>query len=140
MGRIKRKMNNWFIGFDENPWDDYEEDLGNYRKAWVDAHELEGEFVITVELPGVEKNDIEVSVEENSLVIKVEKKARQENNEPERGFYSYKQSYAGFYRRIPLPENADVENIDAEYRDGVLKLRSKKLKKKSAKGREISVR
>ncbi|MFH1801855.1 MAG: Hsp20/alpha crystallin family protein [archaeon] len=137
MRRMHRKFNHWFKNFDENPWDFEEEDFSQYRKAWVDAREMENEFVIAVELPGFEKEDIEVNAEDGMLTIKVEKKSEKKKEKDES--YSYQSSYSGFFRRIPLPENADAENIDAEYKSGVLKLRIPK-KAKTKKGKTIKIK
>ena len=138
MKRMQRRMNRLWRGFDENPWELNEEDLSGYRRPQVDARERENEFIIAVELPGVDKKDIEVNADESGVTIKVEKKS--EEKEEKEGEYRYEKSYSGFYRRIPLPENADFENIYAEYKEGVLKLKILKLKKKVKKGREIVVK
>lgn len=132
-------MRNWLVDFDESPWTEDEEDFSDYRKALVDARESEEEYVIAVELPGVEKEDIEVNANENSVEIKVEKEDKKEVKNDEKGFYSYKKSFAGFYRRVPLPKNADFEKINAEYKNGVLKLRIPKLENEARKGRRIDV-
>ena len=135
--RMHRRMNHWFKNFDENPWDIEEEDFSQYRKAWVDARESEKEFIIAVELPGFNKEDIELNVDDNILSIKVEKKSEKKKEKDES--YSYQSSYSGFFRRIPLPESADTENIDAEYKSGVLKLRIPK-KAKIKKGKTIRIK
>lgn len=137
MRRMHRRMNSWFRNFDEDPWDLEEEDLSSYRKAWVDARELEDKFIIAVELPGVNKEDIQVNIENNLLTIKVEKKSEEKSKEE--NAYSYSSSYSGFFRRIPLPDQADAEKIDAEYRSGILKLRIPK-KTKAKKGKSIKIK
>ncbi|MFH1289784.1 MAG: Hsp20/alpha crystallin family protein [Nanoarchaeota archaeon] len=137
MRRMQRRFNHWLRNFDENPWDFDEEDFSQYRKAWVDARELDDEYVIAVELPGVNKDNIEVNVEEDALTIKVEKKS--ETKEQEEESYMYSKNYSGFFRRIPLPKNADAEKIDAEYKSGVLKLRIPK-KERKKKGKTIQIR
>jgi len=138
MKKMQRRMNRWIRGFDSNPWESEEEDLSGYRRAWIDTRDLEDEYLIAVELPGVEKKDIELDLEDGFLKIKVEK--RRENKDEEEDIYKYEQSYVGFYRRISLPEDADLDNVDAEYKNGVLKVRIKKLKGKLKKGKRIDVR
>lgn len=138
MRRMQRRMNRFWKGYDEDPWEMDEEDLSGYRKAWIDARESEKEFIIAVELPGVDKKDIEVNVEDGALVIKVEKKSSEK--EKTEDSYRYEASYAGFYRRVPLPENADAEKIDAEYKEGVLKLKIPKLGERKRKGKSVSIR
>jgi len=135
MRRMQKRMNRMFRGFDEDPWDIEEEDLSEYRKAWVDARESDDEYVIAVELPGVDKEDIKININDG-VEIRVEKKKEDKKKSGES--YSYEKSYIGFYRRIPLPENADGENMKAEYKNGILKLKIKK-KDKVVKGREVRV-
>lgn len=137
MRKMHRRLNSWMKDFNEDPWDFEEEDFSQYRKAWVDAREMENEYILAVELPGVNKEDIDVNVEENTLTIKVEKKS-EEKSEKENA-YSYQSSYSGFFRRIPLPENADTEKVEAEYKSGVLKLRIQK-KSKVKKGKSIKIK
>jgi HSP20 family protein len=138
--RMHRRMNGWLRNFDENPWSDpQDEDFSGYRKAWVDAREHEKEFIIAVELPGFNKEDIGLDVDQGILTIKVEKKSEKKNQDKNAGNYSYQSSYSGFFRRIPLPENADTESIDAEYKSGVLKLRIPK-KAKAKKGKTINIK
>jgi HSP20 family protein len=139
MRKMQRKMNRFWHGFDENPWEDEEEDLTGYRKAWVDARESEEEFLIAVELPGVDKKDIEVITEENAIAIKVEKKTEKKQEDREKGSYSYEESFTGFYRRIPMPESADLGNIGAEYKNGILRLRVPKLEKAKKKSKKVAI-
>jgi len=134
---MRHRLNTWFTDFDEDPWNLEKEDFSSYRKAWVDARELENEYIVAVELPGINKEDIEVDANDNILTIKVEN--RSENKKEQDDSYSYQSSYSGFYRRIPLPQNADTENIEAEYKSGVLKLRIPK-KAKAKKSSTIKIK
>src|SRR3989338_7564454 len=124
MRRVQKRMSNLFSGVDE-PFVD-EEWGEDYRRAWADFLETENEFIIAVELPGVEKDDIELNIDEKLLTIKASKKQEKEEKDEEK--YSYSRSYAGFARSITLPEAADVENINAEFRNGVLKIKIPKRK------------
>lgn len=109
----------------------------NYRQPLADLFETDKEFVATLELPGVDKKDIEVNVLENGVEVKVEKK--EEHKHEEKGTYRLERSYAGFYRHIPLPEHADAAKVDASYRNGVLELRIPK-REGTGKHKRISVK
>ena len=82
----------------------------------------EGEFAyhIEVDLPGVSKENINVQVEDNSLVISGERKTNDEVKE--KNYYKIESSFGSFSRSFSLPEEADVENIHAESKDGVLEV------------------
>lgn len=86
----------------------------------VDIFEKDGEIQVKAELPGVSKDDIEVSVEQDALVIKGERKAEEEVKKED--FYRMERFTGTFYRSIPLPEGVDEKNISATYADGVLEV------------------
>jgi len=94
----------------------------------------EGEFAyhVEVDLPGMRKEDINIQVEDNTLVISGERKVKDEIKEE--NYYKIESRFGSFSRSFSLPEEADVENIHAESKDGVLevvvpKLESEKVDK-----------
>jgi HSP20 family protein len=87
----------------------------------ADVFEKEGALVVKTELPGVNKDDISVTVENGDLVIKGERKSEEEVKEE--NFYRMERFSGTFYRRFPLPEGVDESQIGAEYKDGVLEVR-----------------
>jgi len=96
--------------------------LSNTDEFTPSINTREGEFAyhIEVDLPGVSKEDIDVQVEDGSLVISGERKI---NNEiKEQNYYKVESSFGSFSRSFSLPEEADVENIHAESKDGVLEV------------------
>jgi HSP20 family protein len=82
----------------------------------------EGEFAyhVEVDLPGVNKDDIEIKVEDNTLIISGERKVKEEIKEE--NYYKVESRFGSFTRSFALPEEADVENIHAESTDGVLEV------------------
>ena len=82
----------------------------------------EGEFAyhIEVDLPGVKKEDISVSVEDNTLIISGERAYKEELKEE--NYYKVESRFGKFSRTFTLPEEADVEQIHAESTDGVLEV------------------
>ena len=86
----------------------------------VDMFERDGKLVISADLPGVKKDDLDVEVTEDAVTIEGER--RQERTKEERGYYQSERSYGSFYRSIPLPEGVDPESATAEYKDGVLQI------------------
>ncbi len=56
------------------------------------------------------------------------------------GLYQYERSYAGFYRALPLPTNVKSENAEAEYKDGVLKIKLPKSEKQKIEGKKIKIK
>jgi HSP20 family protein len=95
------------------------------RADWTpasDVYENETEFVIAIDLPGIERNALEVSVDENRLTVRGERVA--EDNGTRRGSGGRGRPFGRFLSRFgPLPPTVDRNNIAADYRDGVLSLR-----------------
>jgi HSP20 family protein len=96
---------------------------GTALDAWAPAVDIDrsnGTMIVSAELPGLRKEDIKVEVNDASLVIQGERK--QEQKEEREGYHRWERSYGQFYRSIPLPEGAQAEQIEAELKDGVLKV------------------
>jgi len=132
MNRMQRQMDRLFGGMLSDSGNDRDEMLDElstgYRRAFANYKETDKEFVIQVEMPGIDKEDIKLNVTDTGLEIKAEKKSEKEKGNKDREEYSYTRSYAGFYQAFDVPDNADLENIDASYKNGVLII---KLPKKS---------
>ncbi|OZG73265.1 heat-shock protein [Hahella sp. CCB-MM4] len=111
------------------------------RKAdWapaVDVTENKEEYLIKAELPGVNKEDVKVSVEDNILRIQGERHLEKEDQDKKH--HRIERFYGSFARSFQLPENVDEGNIRAEYKDGILTLRLVKVEKAKPKTIEIDL-
>ncbi len=97
--------------------------LGDLSQAWVpaiDVRQCDGSLVVTAELPGLKKEDVNIQVKDDNLILEGER--RREHKEDHEGFHRTERSYGRFYRSIPLPEGAKAEEVKAELADGVLKV------------------
>jgi len=140
MRRMQRQMNKLFHWSEESRALSLRNILSdNYRRAMIDCREDDKNFIIAVEIPGIDKEDIHLDITENSIIIKAEKKHEKEKGSKEKGNYKYAKTYAGFYQEVSLPENADIENIEAVHKNGVLKLIIPK-KKLAIKKKEIKIK
>lgn len=93
-------------------------------RTWApstDIYEQDGSLIVKAELPGLKKEDIEVSLDRGSLVIRGERKAEHEVKEER--FFRMERTYGSFYRRIPLPSDVKADQIKASYTHGVLEVR-----------------
>jgi HSP20 family protein len=86
----------------------------------MDAFAKDGKFQVETDLPGLSKDDIDVSVHDGMLTIKGEKKAKKD--EKKSGYYLNERSAVSFARTISLPEGADADKADVEFKDGVLRI------------------
>lgn len=101
----------------------------------VDIYEDESQFLLKLELPEMNKEDIKINLNDNTLSISGERKF--ENEEKRDGYHRVERSYGQFYRSFTLPPNVNAETINAEYKDGVLRLNLPK--KEEAKPKQINV-
>ena len=101
----------------------------------VDIYEDEKKVVLKLEVPGIQEKDLDVSVENNTLTVKGERKFEKE--EKEENFHRIERRYGSFFRAFTLPTSVETENIDAKYENGVLRLELKK--KPEAQPKQIKV-
>lgn len=129
---LRDKMNRLF----EDAVRGEEKDL--ISSSWapaVDIYETENELVLAAEVPGVEERDVEISVEDNTLSIRGERKFQKETKEE--NYHRIERSYGSFYRSFTLPNYIDQERIHAEHESGVLKVHMPK--KPEVKPRKVKI-
>lgn len=110
----------------------------NWLKPSVDIAATDKQYTITVEVPGVEENDVALELVDDSLVIRGEKKLEKE--EKDREFYRVERSYGNFRRVLSLPDDADRDSIDARFRNGVLTISLPRKAATQISGRRITIR
>ena len=103
----------------------------------VDIYEDEKKVTLKLEVPGMEEKDLDVSVENNMLTVKGERKFEAE--EKEQNFHRIERRYGSFFRAFTLPSSVDAEKVQASYNAGVLKLELKKKPEAQPKQIEIKV-
>ncbi|GAB4375408.1 MAG: hypothetical protein Kow0075_01750 [Salibacteraceae bacterium] len=103
----------------------------------VNIHRKGDNYQLSVALPGFDKSDVEIKVENDVLVIRSEKEVEDEENKD--GWLRREYSYASFQRLFQLPEDADPESVSAEMKNGVLKVKIGTKKGKLKGKRTISV-
>jgi len=103
-----------------------------------EASALENHYEINVELPGVKSEDVDITMHDNSLVVRGEK--RSERQQTGQSYYFSEREYGAFQRAFRLPPDADSNNIDAQFSDGVLRLQIAKHKPTEATTKKIKIR
>lgn len=130
--RIADRLNR---AFDLRFEDSDRESLGVWNPP-VDIMEDKDGLVLKAELPGMDKKDIEVRVENNVLTLQGERKRESETKE--NGYYRRERAYGTFSRSFSLPTSVDTGKIGAEYKDGVLSVSLPKAEE--AKPKQIQVK
>ena len=101
----------------------------------VDVYEDEHSLVLKLEVPGMNEEDLNVSLENNTLTVSGERKFEKE--EKEENFHRIERRYGSFARTFRLPNTVNAENVDAAYDKGILKITLGK--RAEAKPRQIKV-
>jgi HSP20 family protein len=118
--------------------DDVMEDVFSWSKGTfvpkLNVYETEKEFEITLALPGMRKEDINISFENNTITISGERKLKEDENTK---YHRIESHFGEFERSLPLPNVIDEENINATYENGVLTVNVPKLKEKAGKKIEV---
>lgn len=102
----------------------------------VNIEEGKDRFEITAELPGLKRDDVKIEVKDHVLTLTGEKKVEKENKD--RNVYLFERAYGRFCRTFTLPDNVDADKIDAEFKDGLLRIDIPKTEE--AKPKEIEVK
>lgn len=109
----------------------------------VEILETDKELVLTAELPGMMKEDIEINFEDDLLTIQGEKKEEKEEKMPEKNggprYHMWERTYGAFRRTFTLPKTIDATKIVAEMKDGVLKVRMPKTEVEKVRGHKIDI-
>lgn len=116
---------------------DTDEDL--FPSVWspaVDVAESDNEYLVKVELPGINKEDVKVTVQDSVLTILGEKK--QETEAKNHNYHRVERSYGSFQRSFTLPSTVEADKVDATFKDGVLTIALPKAEE--AKPKEIDVK
>jgi HSP20 family protein len=101
----------------------------------VDVMEAKDAILVTAELPGMRKEDIEIQFENGVLTLRGQRSLEKDSSE--KTYHRVERVYGNFVRSFTLPRSVDAEKINATYRDGVLEIRVPK--KEEAKPRQIAI-
>jgi len=117
-----------------HPTDGEELEKGTWAPA-VDIYETNDSFVVSADLPGLNKDEIQIDLKDNTLTLKGEKKFEEKVSKD--NYIRVERAYGSFVRSFTLPQNVDPEKIKAKYKEGILEITIPK--KEEAKPKQIKV-
>ena len=136
MFSLQREMNRMFDSFFRGV-----DEPSLLNSTWIPAVDVAEEndvYVVKVELPGVNKDDVKITLESNILTIRGEKKV--ENEVKEKNYHRTERSYGAFQRSFTLPTSVKSDEIDAVYKDGILTVALPKAEEAKPKQIEVKVK
>ncbi len=137
LATLQREMNRVFDDywrrFDGMPMPEF-----GWTGPRADVRETEGAVEVSVELPGMDEKDVELTVANDVLTIKGEKKA--ETEQRDKNWYVSERSYGSFLRSIPLPAGVEGDKAEAVFKKGVLTVTVPKSPEAQARVKRIEVK
>ena len=134
---LRDNLDRWLERFFEEPWGFRA--IGDLQLMPTSSvHETDREVVVTAELPGLDKADIDLTITPRGLLV-IRGEKREETEDSRKDFYVSERRYGRFVRSIPLPEGIDVERANARVERGVLTVRFPKLQTRTERSRRLSI-
>ena len=124
-------------------FDDFSSGLPTFGESGImainlDVAETENAFEVTAEVPGAKPEDIDISLSDNLLTVKGEKKS--EKDEKRKNYHMMERSYGAFQRSVRLPAEVDESKVDARFENGLLKITLPKAPQARSKVKKIEVK
>jgi HSP20 family protein len=138
MRKLQKEMDEMFVSLIERGREERKMMEWRPRAPLSDIEDTKDSFKVTAELPGLDKEDIKIKVDKDSIEISAERKDVKE--EKEKNFYYCERSYSGYRRRFGLPAEIDPNKVDAEYKNGILRVTMKKFGKEGKKVRNVKIK
>lgn len=132
---LQQEVNDLFGDF-FGGWD---EEGGPLARVWTpraDISETDDAYHVTMDLPGLSKDDVEIRAEGQRLLVQGER--QEEQREEGESYLRVERSRGSFYRSLPMPETANLEEAEAEYDNGTLTVRIPKAEERKPKTISIS--
>lgn len=133
---IDRMFEDFFADFDRSAIRPFGE--GATFSPSLDLSESDSEIKVTAELPGMDENDVNVSLAHNVLTISGEKK--DEHEEKNENFHRIERSYGSFKRSVTLLQEVDPDSVEATFKNGVLTVVLPKTRKAQEEVKKIQVK
>jgi len=136
-GHFADEMDRWF----EEVFGGRRPGLMHWRerrvRPWADVYETDEEVVVKMEVPGVKKEDLEITLGEREVTVSGETQKDEEVSEA--GYHRRERRWGSFMRTVPLPARVAVAEAKASFKDGVLELRARKHPEEKAAKRKVEI-
>ncbi len=133
---LRREMTTLFDTFYGRPSGEDQESAVWAPRA--DLSETEDAYVIQLDVPGIDRNDLEITLEDGTLKVSGERRMQDEHEDGQ--YHRIERSYGRFFRSFTFGPNADADNIEAHFDDGVLTVRVGKAEERKPRRIEVGSR
>ena len=121
--------------------DDLRREVGvGYKvRPFIETKEEKDKYLVRAELPGFEKDEVKVEIDERCLCLRAEHKEEKWDQDEKEGWRSIETRRGDYYQKFTLPEDVIIEKITAEMKDGVLRLTLPREEEKKKQIKEVSI-
>lgn len=122
--QLGERLSSFFEG-EDNPSSITGELFGKEHPEWkpaCDITEDENEYLVTADLPEVKKDEVKVNIDNGVISISGERKTESEKKDKKKKYHRVERSYGSYQRSFRLPENVKEDGVQAEFKDGVLRV------------------
>ena len=123
-----------------DPFRNFGSSIAHFFSPNAEAVQSSNKYSVSLELPGVKQDDIDVSLHDNVLTVKGEKRSEREEKDEDKHTYFCERTYGAFQRSFRLPADVNAEEIEATFADGVLTVAIPKIPEEVAKPKRIDVK
>jgi HSP20 family protein len=134
---LEGMVDSFWENFGLSPHGTRERQLGNFSPR-LDVEENEKEYLISAELPGMDEKDIDLSIDNNMLTVKGDKKEEKEGKQGD--YHLVERHYGSFSRSFELPEGIDAEKVEAHFKKGVLRISLPKTPQAQKEVKKITIK
>ena len=135
---MNRVFDSFYRSFDTGSTSHFFETSDGLFQPKIEVKESANDLRVSVELPGIDDKDLEISITDDALTISGEK--REEKEENTRGYYRMERSYGSFHRRVPFPCSIDKDKTEATFKKGVLSVFLPKMAEAKQNIKKISIK
>lgn len=125
-----------FDDFEKNFFRGYDADFRDFR---TDIVEKDDKFIMSAELPGYNKEDINIDIKDDMFTISAEHKEEKDEKDKKGNYIRRERTYGSYQRSFDI-SNVDAQNIKAEYKNGILELEMPKLEQKPSTQKRIEIK
>jgi HSP20 family protein len=139
-GRLRRRgaiPRLWDEDFFDSLWRGFEDTSLQHPR--MEMKEEDGKYLLRAELPGFDKDEVKVEVEDDMIRLQAEHKEEKWDQDEDEGWRSIETRRGSFYHTIPLPEDVQADKAEAKMKDGVLRLTLPKDPTKSKQAKRIEI-
>jgi HSP20 family protein len=106
----------------------------------MDISEDEKNIFVEAEIPGIKKEDMKITLQDNILTITGEKRKDKEEKDSKRNFFRSERVYGSFTRSFTLPEDINPDSVDAKFDNGILNIKISKAEQKKVNEKFITIK